>query len=230
MVGFLETDRGFSCPRQDVNGDWIFGACDFSGREITDISGLSAYTNLSHIEVSNNEISTLPDCTALINLQSLSVNNNSITELGASLVALPALMHLSANQNELAGDLANLPPSLQTLNLDGNHIAAISGVELLAALKKLELRNNKITNLVGIAGEVLEELYLGGNLLRSTEGLEAVAAGLRVLSLEDNRLEVLAGLSEANEVLRVLNLRSAATPTAVGAPNRSAQRQSDRRV
>jgi len=156
--------------------------------------------------VSNNQISTLPDCTALINLQSLSVNNNSITELGASLAALPALLHLSANQNELAGDLTNLPASLQTLQLDGNQIAAISGVEVLGALKKLELRNNKITNLVGIAGEALEEVYFGGNLLRSTEGLEALAGGLRVLSLEDNRLEVVAGLSEANEVLRVVNL------------------------
>jgi len=206
MVSFLEGDGGFSCPRQDVNGDWAFGALDLTGREITEAAGLSTYINLSDIDLSDNQLTTMIDCTALVNLQSLSLNKNGISSIGATLVALPALRQLAVCGNELSGDLTNLPPSLLSLQLDANQIEAITGIETLAALKTLELRNNKITNLVGIAGEALEELHLTGNLLRSTEGLEAVAGSLKVLSLDANRLEVVAGLGETNEVLRKIDL------------------------
>merc|ERR1712166_1502775 len=206
MVSFLEGDGGFSCPRQDVNGDWAFGALDLTGREITEAAGLSTYINLSDIDLSDNQLTTMIDCTALVNLQSLSLNKNGISSIGATLVALPALRQLAVCGNELSGDLTNLPPSLLSLQLDANQIDAITGIETLAALKTLELRNNKITNLVGIAGEALEELHLTGNLLRSTEGLEAVAGSLKVLSLDANRLEVVAGLGETNEVLRKIDL------------------------
>merc|ERR1712166_1644848 len=64
MVSFLEGDGGFSCPRQDVNGDWAFGALDLTGREITEAAGLSTYINLSDIDLSDNQLTTMIDCTA----------------------------------------------------------------------------------------------------------------------------------------------------------------------
>ncbi|KAG8690731.1 hypothetical protein FRC11_009476 [Ceratobasidium sp. 423] len=85
--------------------------------------------------------------------------------------------------------------SLHTIFFVQNKIAKISGVVGLGnSLRSLELGGNRIRAIEGLEGlENLEELWLGKNKIAKLQGLETLKA-LRVLSIQSNRITKLEGL------------------------------------
>ncbi len=91
-------------------------------KQISDIVGLDALTNLTSLSLDNNQITAISGLDTLTNLKFLSLNNNQITAISG---------------------LATLT-NLSWLDLDGNQITAISGLATLAKIKILYLDENQI--------------------------------------------------------------------------------------
>lgn len=119
------------------------------------------------------------------NLKSLDLSFNALRH-ASNLSPLAKLTHLYLVQNKIArvrpGDfVAPLSHSLVSLELGGNRLRKIEGLEELTGL---------------------EELWLGKNKIERIEGLEGMKK-LRVLSIQSNRITTLAGLEELGGSLEV---------------------------
>eukprot|EP00656_Telonema_subtile_P043875 TRINITY_DN5016_c0_g1_i4.p1 TRINITY_DN5016_c0_g1~~TRINITY_DN5016_c0_g1_i4.p1 ORF type:complete len:272 (+),score=107.24 TRINITY_DN5016_c0_g1_i4:95-910(+) len=187
--------------------DRSYTACDLSNREIVDVGELSAYADLTRMVLSQNSISTLPDLKQCTNLQKLVLDDNAVSEFGEALATLPSLRELSVRNNAVAGELAGLPASLHSLDLSGNQLVVLTGLEELAEMTSLDLSANKLnSNLAGLSCAALEHVKLSGNKLTSTEGIEGAPA-LKTADLSGNRLESIVSLGETHEALTSLDLK-----------------------
>ncbi len=88
------------------------------------------------------------------------------------------------------------PGALTSLDLSGQGIADLTGIQAAAGLRKLDVSGNSIVNLGPLSGlRVLEELDIGGNLyLRNLAPLGQLA-NLRVLRAADNAIANVAPLA-----------------------------------
>ena len=91
--------------------------------QITDITSLSALTNLTKLSLGDNQITNITSLSGLTNLTDLGLGDNQITDI-ASLSGLTNLTHL---------------------NLDCNQITDITSLAALTNLRWLSLRDNQIT-------------------------------------------------------------------------------------
>lgn len=157
----------------DTNGDGeiqeaeaaVISSLNVNSSEITNLTGISAFTNLVSLYCPNNsltsvDMSTLTtlknfdcswnfltalDITALVNLETLICGNNSLTSLDVG--PLANLSFLDCNKNELTA-ITNLPLATNLVNLycDRNQITALP-VATLTNLETLNFRFNQVTSL-----------------------------------------------------------------------------------
>nr|XP_049610803.1 leucine-rich repeat-containing protein 23 isoform X2 [Syngnathus scovelli] len=158
-------------------------------KRLSDIAAISDYVHLRFMDVSNNRISDLSplsSLTQLLWLKWLSMAANRLTEV-QGLVGL----------------------ALENLNLSGNCIERLNGLEscLFSKLATLELRGNRLTTTSGINLPNLQRLYLAQNLITNLEGIETLE-NLTTLHLRNNKLANLDGLSANMKCLQYLNVRS----------------------
>lgn len=133
----------------------------------------SKWRFLRHLSLADNSMTTIAasGLAPLTNtLQSLDLSSNLFTEIPDSLASLVALraLNLSCCMIESLHSLARNPlPAITTLNLRGNRLASLAGIERLLSLERLDLRDNKLTDPTELARLTsipnMQEIYVNRN-------------------------------------------------------------------
>ncbi|XP_066529330.1 leucine-rich repeat-containing protein 23 [Hoplias malabaricus] len=186
-----------------------FAKLDLKDRCLTDIVLLSSFVHLRFLDISSNYLTDLSPLAALTQLLWLKGDSNQLQGFrGQPLGQLTYLQWLSLAVNRLCDTEGLGGPALESLNLIGNGILRVSGLEYhrLTNLVTLELRGNCLETTDGIYLPNLRHLYLAQNRIKKLEGLEKLER-LTTLHLRDNQLETLDGISSCMNSLQYLNIR-----------------------
>ncbi|XP_043822998.1 leucine-rich repeat-containing protein 23 isoform X2 [Dromiciops gliroides] len=142
----------------------------------------------------------------LTHLLWLKVDHNRLQS--AQMVELPYLQIASFAYNQITDTEGISHPRLGSLDLKGNNIKKITGLDpqKLVNLHTLELRGNQLESTLGIELPKLKNLFLAQNQLKKIEGLEGLNY-LTTLHLRDNQISDLSGFSNEMRSLQYLNLR-----------------------
>ncbi|KAK8216566.1 hypothetical protein IWZ01DRAFT_548986 [Phyllosticta capitalensis] len=137
---------------------------------LTSLTGWGHLVNLQYLDVSGNALDSLIGFKGLVHLREIKADNNQIEALDGVL-GLDALIKLSVRNNKIRRvDLRGCAlDTLTELDLGGNAIKSIRGLEELPCLEKLGLDDNQLAQF-------------------PTHSLAAKAHRLRNLSLNRNRL------------------------------------------
>ncbi|KAH1185282.1 hypothetical protein KIL84_018031 [Mauremys mutica] len=175
-------------------------------KDLTDISLLQNYIHLRYVDLSENQLRDLSPLGSLTHLLWLKVDGNRL--ISTRLPELPYLQIASFAHNHIKDTEGITHPRLGSLNLKGNEIQVISGLDpgKLTNLHTVELRGNKLETTAGLHLPKLKNLYLAQNFITHLEGLEELVQ-LTTLHLRDNRLVTLDGFSKSMKCLQYLNLR-----------------------
>ena len=174
---------------------------EYDGHEkeqIEDITGLSAFTNLTSLHLYNNQLADLTVLAELTNLTSLWLDGNQLTDISA-LAGLTNLTDLGLSDNQLTdiSALAGLT-NLTGLGLSINQLTDISALAGLTNLTELGLGSNQLTDISALAGLTnLTGLGLSINQLTDISALAGLT-NLTELGLRSNQLtdiSALAGLT-----------------------------------
>jgi hypothetical protein len=116
-----------------------------SKNQITDITALSGLENLRHVDLDNNQVADLSPLSVLTNLDSLWLNSNQIADL-APLAVLKKLEYLRLFENQI-NDIAPLSSLTNLLwtRLDSNQIDDLTPLHGLTKLGNVFLSQNPIT-------------------------------------------------------------------------------------
>lgn len=179
---------------------------DVKEKELTDINILRGYIHLRYVDLSMNALRDISPLNCLTYLLWLKADQNQLTS--AHMEDLPYLQIASFAQNQIRDMEGIAHPRLERLNLIGNMITSLLGMDFrkLMSLHTLELRGNQLETTAGLYLPNLRSLYLAQNTLRRLEGLE-VLVNLTTLHLRDNQLEALDGFSEHMRALQYVNIR-----------------------
>ncbi|XP_073678769.1 leucine-rich repeat-containing protein 23 [Garra rufa] len=182
---------------------------DLKSKSLTDLALLSSFIHLRYLDISSNHLSDFSPLANLTQLLWVKGDGNLLQKFeGQPFGQLTYLQWLSFANNRLF-DVKDLGgPALETLNLTGNGIQTMKGLEYhnLTNLVTLELRGNCLETTDGIYLPNLCHLYLAQNNIKRLEGLEKLER-LNTLHLRDNQLETLDGLSPNMKCLQYLNVR-----------------------
>nr|XP_045374612.1 leucine-rich repeat-containing protein 23 isoform X2 [Camelus bactrianus] len=175
-------------------------------RDLTDIYLLRSYIHLRYVDVSENHLTDLSPLNYLTHLLWLKADGNLLHT--ARLNELPYLQIASFAYNKITDTEGISHPRLASLDLKGNHIRVVTGLDpqKLISLHTLELRGNQLDSTLGINLPKLKNLFLAQNMLKKVEGLENLR-NLTTLHLRDNQIETLSGFSKEMKSLQYLNLR-----------------------
>ena len=156
---------------------------NIKGKNLTDISGIEYFTNLTSLDCGNNQLTALP-VENLTNLTSLRCGNNQLTALPVENLTKLTLLYCSYNQ------LTELPveklTNLTSLYCDNNQLTEQLPVENLTQLKNLYCNNNQLAALPVENLTLLEQLNCGMNLLTELD-IENLTQ-LKNLSCYNNQL------------------------------------------
>jgi hypothetical protein len=152
VIEKLERTRGISLAIGGVRNLNIFEHFYFKElksviafqNSISDISPLSKYVNLDHLDLEGNDIRDLGQLKSLVNLTFLSLRNNEILTI-EELKGLSKLKHLKISKNLVK----NIDPirgfaDLEVLEAESNEIADVTPILGLNKLKELSLSDNPI--------------------------------------------------------------------------------------
>ncbi len=138
-------------------------AVDVSNSNITDLTGISAFTNLQYLSCDQNALTFL-DASGLANLIELSCSRNQITTLNLQnpllttlicstnaigfldLSGLPLLEKLWASENNLSNISFYSNPNLNELDVSDNNLTSID-VNYLSQLTQIHVGGNQLTSL-----------------------------------------------------------------------------------
>lgn len=171
---------------------------------IEDYSSLARLPALTNLSVSGCALTdtTLAQIGACTQLTELNISNNQITGLD-SISELAHLQYLDASNNEITSVAAINYPALISLNLNGNYLSDLSGVESLQALTNLDVSDNLITDLTPLTKlQNLQQLWMRNNTPTNIKKL----SGLKQLVALDISGCGLASLSVVNDFPALISL------------------------
>lgn len=119
---------------------------NISGKDLTDVTGISVFTNLEELYANMNKITNMNEISKLTKLIKLDLGDNNKISL-TDIKALQNLKILNLKNNNLTNteikELANLT-KLEELNLSCNSLVGFTNISGLSNLKVLNLDNNDI--------------------------------------------------------------------------------------
>lgn len=140
---------------------------------VTGILPATKWRFLRHLSLADNAMTAiLPTSLAPLSntLYSLDISSNLFTQIPDSLATLTALRALNLSHcmiDSLQSLTRNPLPAITALNLRGNRLSSLAGVEKLYPLERLDLRDNNLTDpseiarLTGIPD--IREIWVEGN-------------------------------------------------------------------
>ncbi|ANB12755.1 Nud1p [Sugiyamaella lignohabitans] len=118
-----------------------------SNNKLTKLVSFKSLSHLQQLNLSNNKLDSLLPLSGLIQLTDLNVDNNDLTSL-SGIDNIRGLRSLSARNNKLA--IVDFQKSkwnkLEQLNLSGNRIELVKGLDMLSSLVTLDLDHNKVVS------------------------------------------------------------------------------------
>lgn len=146
--------------------------------------------NLRHLNFASNTLKRLPCFDRLVKLESIKCHMCDIEVIGGSWETLVNLKEVMFNTNKLI-DLPQLPPNLQSLDVVGNDLSTLHGIESCVCLRDIKANNNELRSVPSSAfTEHLRSLCLGGNLHFADIPPELEqCTRLAVLVMNNNRLK-----------------------------------------
>jgi Leucine-rich repeat (LRR) protein len=156
--------------------------------KISDLSGLSIFSNLTQLYLKNNQILDLSPISSLMNLIKLDLTENHIDEI-SNLTTLTELTHLYLRKNHIIDiSCVSALKNLKYLILSYNLIVDITTLSSLTSLTSLHLNNNSITDISALSTLVnLNTLSLARNLIVDISPLSALTS-LKSLNLSGNSI------------------------------------------
>lgn len=180
------------------------------------LSSLTPWThlmNLQYLDISGNQLDNVTGLDCLIHLRELRADDNHIDSLDG-LLGLDGLLKLRMRRNKLTSlELGHSNwQRLEDLDLCGNQIFHIEGLETLARLETLKLDGNHLAHSLGQYSTMAHLKHLS---MRDC-GLRQLAVAkmpmLRQLLLDQNRLTTVIGIEHCKH-LDILSLRCQALET-----------------
>ncbi|OKL59446.1 hypothetical protein UA08_05305 [Talaromyces atroroseus] len=133
---------------------------------------------LRHLGLADNSLTSLPsDCFMPVanTLHSLDLSSNLFAEIPDSLPSLVALHALNLSNcmiNSLRSIAKNPLPAITALNLRGNRLSSLAGIDRLLSLERVDLRDNNLTDPTEIARLTglpeIREIWVSGNPFTKT--------------------------------------------------------------
>ena len=169
-------------------------------RDIQNLKGLEAATNLEFLWINDNPISDLLPLEGLINLRGVVVSDTEVTDL-SPLGNLTGLEWVEAGEL----DVADLTPLSELINLQsyrswGSPIRNLEALAKLPKLRQIDICGGKLSDISALQGITgLRDLYLAGNDISDISVL-AHLKELTHLSLTDNAVSDLSPLSGLKEL------------------------------
>ena len=155
---------------------------DVSNKEISDLTGIEAFTALTYLDCNHNKLTSL-DVSANTALTFLHCYSNQLTSLDVS--ANTALTNLHCGSNQLTSLDVSLNTALTYLNVERMSMASLD-VSNNTALTQLYCSKNQITSLDVSNNTALTELIIHDNQLTSLEVSKNTA--LTLLNVNNNKL------------------------------------------
>ncbi|KAK9326151.1 hypothetical protein V1517DRAFT_267915 [Lipomyces orientalis] len=173
---------------------------------LSELTAFGFLSNLQYVDLSDNQIETLDGMSRLVHLRELIVDNNELVNIDG-IIQLDGLLRLSVRGNKLVSlnlDNSNLA-RLDDLDVSSNRLQSISGLERLKSLILLNLDDNSLSRVCPASHLLrLRTLKICRNELKE---FDAVAfPNLRILYLDDNRLQSVSGLKKLR-LLENLSIR-----------------------
>ena len=171
---------------------------------IEDYSSLARLPSLTMLTVSECALtdSSLAQINACTRLTELNISYNQITSLDG-ISALTSLEYLDASNNEISSIAAINFPALVTLNLSGNALSDLSGIDSLGALTNLDFSDNFITDLDPLTKmQQLQELRMRNN---SPTNIKKLSGLKNLIALDISGCE-LKSLSIVNDFPALISL------------------------
>ncbi|KAI8493652.1 Leucine-rich repeat-containing protein 23 [Branchiostoma belcheri] len=174
--------------------------------DLTDVRVLRDLVHVRFLDLSGNRLTDLSPLNHMDHLLWLKADRNALTEINIQERLFLQVASFAYNQIETVEGLSH--PQLRILNLMGNRLRRVSGLEpcKLRALTTVELRGNMLESTEGLGIPSLRELYLAANKLEKIEGLRKMP-NLKLLHLRDNVISCLSGFTSGMKSLQYLNLR-----------------------
>lgn len=143
---------------------------DLSGKSLTDITGLSVFTGLTSLNISNNKITNLEEVGKLPKLTRLIANDISLKGLLEPLQKLTNLEVLQLNNcglvnQDIDSNLSKIT-SLKNLSLNLNSLTNVSSLVSLTNLEKLSLNNNEILTVGKLGTSGIKEINVQNNIIK----------------------------------------------------------------
>lgn len=185
-----------------------------SGNQLTDTTPLGAMTTLTALDLSDNPLSDFSGLSKLVNLQNLKLKNTGLVDMDLQyLEKLVMLSGLSLEENDgLSNDavsyLKSMIPGCTIIHSDLVYTATIGGKTYPSDQTDLDLSGQNLTDLEGINRlDSLESLNLSQNHLTAIYQLEYCPSRLtlRQLDLSYNELTEISSLG-ALPALEMLDL------------------------
>ncbi len=132
--GEIEVSEALNIASLDLQGD----------ANISDLTGIGYFTNLTRLEVYNNPLLTSINLTGLNNLLYLNCPNNSLTSINN--IGAPSLTKLDCWNNQITTiDLTNWP-NLYDLLITGNNLTSLS-IANMPTMQRIFCDGNQLTSL-----------------------------------------------------------------------------------
>lgn len=166
---------------------------DVSGYDISDLTGIEAFTNLPGLYCSDNYLTSL-DISANIYLEALRISHNQLTSLDVS--SNPNLIELACDFNQLTSLDISANTLLDYLDCESNNISTLN-LSTNTALIYLDCRNNLLTSLQLTANTALTYVDCGYNSLVDLD----VSANTALITLNCDRTYTLTSIDVSNNTL-----------------------------
>ncbi|OBT91076.1 hypothetical protein VE02_00053 [Pseudogymnoascus sp. 03VT05] len=169
---------------------------------LSDLTSWQHLKNLQYLDISNNDLTALEGLKDLIHLRAVRADNNKIESVNG-IFGLDGLTSLRLRNNAVhSADFTgcNLP-RLMDLDLKGNKLQAITGLEDLRSLATLHLEDNCLVTFNEGSSHTyhgLKYLKLSGNNLQQID--VSHYPNIRLLYLDRNRLGKVTGLLKAKHI------------------------------
>lgn len=184
------------------------GAIDCNSQNISDLTGIEAFVNLTELMCNNNQITSL-DVSQNTALTSLVCGGNQLTSLDVS--QNTALTLLSVTQNQLTSLVVTQNTGLTTLELNGNQLSNldVSQNTVLTTLRcnsnqlsSLDISQNTALTLVDCNGNQITSLNIGQNVVM----VSLDCSSNQITSLDASQCVALTQLRFQNNQLTSLNV------------------------
>ena len=177
---------------------------DENREKISNISGLSAFSNLETLNLAGNSITDISEIKDMVSLKAINLEMNQISDI-SPLADLIYLESIDLNDNKNISDVSHLKnlEKVTMLDLRSNHIQDISGISHMVNLKQLYLSYNQITDLSPLIRlQNLTYLSFDYNQVKDIRPLSALT-GLHTLTMNGNRIEDIHALVTLQELVHL---------------------------